>query len=243
MTKPCNHSHLRLYRPHPCLTFAPLAWLKLQYFCHLGLNEVGGFGIAAEDDPLCVEDFVTVCQEVTPTSVRFDDNAVADFFDGCVDRGLPVERFGRLWCHTHPWASVTPSKMDEKTFAGCFGRCNWSVMFILGRTGLTYARLAFRVGPGAQIELPVTVDWSAWPDCLVMSPGRLEAQIGQWHQEFVAHIHPLSPDRHPYAWVALDEPGSVWWQQCPWDPELDDVCYEPLPERKPDESTPCKPAS
>src|SRR6185369_6578875 len=98
--------HLRL---EPRLVFAPLAWLKLQFFCHAGPTEIGGFGIAAAADCLYVEDFVTVRQRVSPFSVRFDDAAVADFFDRSVDQGLAPARCGRLWCHTHPGSSVTPS--------------------------------------------------------------------------------------------------------------------------------------
>ena len=75
----------------PILTFAPLAYLKLQYFCHAGETEIGGFGISSEQDLLYVEDFVTVRQHVTSVSVRFEDESVADFFDACVDRGLHVE--------------------------------------------------------------------------------------------------------------------------------------------------------
>ena len=30
----------------PVLIFAPLAWLKLQFFCHAGDTEIGGFGVA-----------------------------------------------------------------------------------------------------------------------------------------------------------------------------------------------------
>ena len=63
------------------LTFAPLAWLKLQFFCHVGATEIGGFGAAAADDALYIQEFVTVRQEVTPVSVRFADEAVADYFD------------------------------------------------------------------------------------------------------------------------------------------------------------------
>jgi hypothetical protein len=44
MLRISNQSPLRLHQPRPCLTFAPLAWLKLQYFCHAGATEVGGFG-------------------------------------------------------------------------------------------------------------------------------------------------------------------------------------------------------
>src|SRR4029077_15535052 len=123
----------------------------------------------------------------------------------------------RLWCHTHPWESVTPSNLDEETFAGCFGHCHWSVMFILGRTALTYARLALRVGPGAEIELPVKVDWSAWPDCLVSSATAWYARIEQWQQEFDDHIHLLAPDRHPFTLVAPDDPEADWWERYPRD--------------------------
>jgi len=62
------------------LTFAPLAWLKLQYFCHAGPTEIGGFGITAENDLLHVLEFVTVRQRVSAVTVRFDDQAIADFF-------------------------------------------------------------------------------------------------------------------------------------------------------------------
>jgi len=89
------------------LTFSPLAWLKLQWFCHAGPTEIGGFGISSPKDFLYVEDFVTLRQRVCPVSVRFDDSAVADFFDQSVDRGLSPARCGRLWCHTHPGSSVT----------------------------------------------------------------------------------------------------------------------------------------
>lgn len=132
----------------PMLTFSPLAWLKLLFFCHAGDTEISGFGIAAANDLLYVEDFRTVRQQATPVSVRFFDDAVADFYDQQVDAGLPPARFARLWIHTHPADSVTPSSVDEGTFARTFGRSDWAVMAILGRTGRTYARLAFQTGPG-----------------------------------------------------------------------------------------------
>jgi hypothetical protein len=83
------------------LIFAPLAWLKLQFFCHRGDTEMGGFGISAKVDLLYIEDFRTVRQNATWASVAFDDTAVADFFDECVDRGVSPSRCGRIWLHTH----------------------------------------------------------------------------------------------------------------------------------------------
>jgi proteasome lid subunit RPN8/RPN11 len=173
----------------PVLTFAPLAWLKLQHFCHAGQTEIGGFGVSAANDLLYIEDFVTVRQQVSPFTVQFDDAAVADWIDRCIDRGLTMSRCARIWLHTHPGSSVTPSDTDEETFARVFGRCDWSVMFILGRTGQTYARLALAAGPGGALLVPVQVDWSAWPRVLADAAATLPALLDQWQQEYQAHIH------------------------------------------------------
>src|SRR4051812_33915806 len=58
-------------RRHPVLVFSPLAWLKLQFFCHAGRTEVGGFAVSAGHDPLYLEQFVTVRQATTAAGVRF----------------------------------------------------------------------------------------------------------------------------------------------------------------------------
>jgi hypothetical protein len=169
--------------------FAPLAWLKLHYFCHAGVTEVGGFGISSAANLLYVNDFVTVAQDVTAVSVRFRDEAVADYFDRCVDAALSPPCFSRLWMHTHPGASVTPSGTDEETFARTFGACDWALMFILGRTGQTYARLAFSAGPGGQVLIPTVVDWTRWPACVEDLAVPSNTYFGQWRQEYDAHVH------------------------------------------------------
>jgi hypothetical protein len=142
------------------LRFSPTAWAKLTWFCLYGETEIGGFAIADPADPLYVVDFVTVKQQADWASIKFDDAAVADFFDRQVDLGRKPEQFARLWCHTHPGDSATPSSVDEECFARVFGKCDWALMFVLGRTGKTYARLRFNVGPGGHGEIPVEVDWS-----------------------------------------------------------------------------------
>jgi hypothetical protein len=211
----------------PCLTFAPLAWLKLQFFCHAGDTEIGGFGLSSEQNLLYIEDFVTVRQRVTPFTVQFDDEAMADFFDQCVDQGLRPEQFSRIWCHTHPGASVTPSSIDEETFARCFGRCDWSLMFILGRTARTYARLAFAAGPGGQIALPTHVDWSVWPEFTKAT--RIDHELEAWRKEHAANIHirpaSLGDLVLPIGQVAMGE--AEWWDGFPWHPELDAITYKP----------------
>jgi proteasome lid subunit RPN8/RPN11 len=142
------------------IRFSPTAWAKLTFFRDKSDNEVGGFGITKPDDLLSVIDFITVKQEVTVVSVKFDDNAVADFFDEQVDLGRKPEQFARVWLHTHPGMSPEPSAKDEDTFSRVFGNCQWAVMFILAEGRKTYAKLSFNVGPGGQILIPVEIDYS-----------------------------------------------------------------------------------
>ena len=184
------------------LTFAPLAWLKLQFFCHFGDTEVGGFGISVPDNLLYIQEFQTVRQHTTPATVRFGDSSVADFFDASVDRGLKPGQFARIWLHTHPGSSATPSGTDEETFARVFGGCDWSLMFIVSRTGQTYARLAFRAGPGAQILLPVQVDWATWPKALSGLEQPLADCVEQWRNEFNANVFAEQFVIRPQAGVA-----------------------------------------
>lgn len=145
--------------PRPSLRFSPYAWAKLVYLRDRGETEIGGFGLSAPDDPLYVVDLLVPKQRTTVVTVKFDDASVADLVDECVDRGLRPDQCGRVWIHTHPGRCPRPSFVDEETFRRVFGRTEWSVMAIVARGGARYARLAFHVGPGGSLELPVRVDY------------------------------------------------------------------------------------
>jgi len=144
----------------PALKFSPTAWAKLLYFRDKSDNEVGGFGITEPDDLLCVRDFITVKQKVTPVSVKFDDEAVADFFENQVDLGRKPEQFARVWLHSHPGDSPEPSIIDEETFERVFGGCQWAVLFVVAQNDNAYAKLSFNVGPGGQVLIPVEIDYT-----------------------------------------------------------------------------------
>jgi hypothetical protein len=146
------------------------------------------FGISAEDDPLLVEDVRLVAQTADEVNVSFHDEAVAEFFDGCVDEGLPPERFCRIWIHTHPGDCPEPSFTDEETFERVFGRCDWAVMAILARGDQKYARLRFGVGPGGQMRVPMTVDWEAPFE---------GSDHAAWQADYERCLHPIEP--HPLA--------------------------------------------
>ncbi|MHC4536928.1 MAG: hypothetical protein ACYS6K_23520 [Planctomycetota bacterium] len=142
------------------LRFSPTAWAKLLYCRDKSDNEVGGFGITEPDDLLFVKEFVTVKQEVTPVSVKFDDISVANYFEDQVDLARKPEQFARIWLHSHPGDSPEPSIIDEETFERVFGSCEWAVMFVVAQDNKTYAKLSFNVGPGGQVLIPVGIDYS-----------------------------------------------------------------------------------
>jgi hypothetical protein len=171
--------HPRKYRQKLSLRFSPPAWAKLLFFRDKSLNEIGGFGISDPDDLLYIREFVTIRQDVSMVSVRFQDTAIADFFDDQVTLGRKPEQFARNWLHTHPEGISTPSQTDEETFERVFGNCQWAVMFILSQDNQTYARISFNIGPGGQLIIPVQVDYS--------KPFEASDPVA-WGQEFKQNI-------------------------------------------------------
>lgn len=167
------------------LRFSPTAWAKLLYLRDLGDTEIGGFGIADADDLLFVDDIGVVLQTCTYTHVAFDDVAVADFFDVQVDLGRRPEQFGRIWIHTHPGNSAEPSSVDEATFTRVFGSSDWALMFIIARGGATYARLRYNCGPGADLEIPVDVDYRR---------AFAAADFSAWDCEYLAKVQVWKPE-------------------------------------------------
>ena len=172
-------SSWQVKRGNVALRFSPTAWAKLVYFRDKSDNEVGGFAITDPDDLLSVREFITVQQEVTCVSVKFDDQAVADFFDTQVDLGKKPEQFARIWLHSHPGDSPEPSAIDEETFDRVFGNCQWAVLFVVARDNKTYAKLRFNVGPGGQVLIPTEIDYS-------QDFGSSDHEL--WDTEYVANV-------------------------------------------------------
>ena len=173
-----------------------------------GDTEVGGFGIAASDDLLLVEDIEIVKQVCSWAHVAFDDQSVADFFDQQVDVQRRPEQFARIWVHTHPGDCPRPSMTDEETFDRVFDRSDWAVMFILACEGPSYARLRFNVGPCAEMEIPVGVEYSRpFTAC----------DPDAWEQQYLVNVQPQQPVRssaptlEPVLASPFDEePADAW---------------------------------
>jgi hypothetical protein len=193
----------------PYLRFSPTAWAKLLFLRDCGQTEVGGFGIASANDLLFVEDVQLVRQSATGFSVAFDDEAVADFFDQQIDLGRKPQQFARVWVHTHPGNCPLPSMTDDDTFQRVFGQSDWALMFVLAQGGATYARLRFNAGPGGEMEIPTSVDYSR--------PFAGSDQAA-WEDEYCLNVFeplPLFYDREP---LPLDRDFDVQDARRPVEP-------------------------
>lgn len=178
---------------------------KLLYMRDIGPTEVGGFGLSNAKDLMLVEDIQLVEQVCTAVSVEFDDDSVADFFDFQVDAGRQPEQFARIWIHTHPGASPSPSGTDEETFRRCFGGVDWAVMHILAEEGNAYTRARFNIGPGTEHRLRCrTVFDSEFP----------AADHREWFMEYCENVtvfDPFTSSRTP----ADSSYEAEWWAKSP----------------------------
>jgi len=199
------------------LRFSPYAWAKLCYLRDCGPSEIGGFGLSAVDDPLLVIDVLTVRQRCSVVSVVFEDQALADLVDALVDQQIALERFTRIWIHTHPGNCPLPSSVDEETFARVFGRNDWAVMAILARGGASYARLSFHLGPGGSVPLSLAVDYRA---------PFAGSDVISWREEYDAHVLRQTPSAQVSELGGaglldplFDDPNL--WQEDLWDGTID----------------------
>jgi proteasome lid subunit RPN8/RPN11 len=190
----------------PPLRLTAYAWAKLLTLRDLGETEVGGFGVSRHGDLLLVEDAQLVRQLCTAVTVKFDDQSVADYFDGQVDEGRTPAEFARLWIHTHPGDSPYPSATDEETFDRCFGSADWAVMFILARGGSTYARLRLGSNPGGNFLLPVQIDFqTSFP----------ASDPSAWEAEYLAYVSVDVDPRQGLSLEHLDGSSAQLWPELP----------------------------
>jgi proteasome lid subunit RPN8/RPN11 len=130
--------------------------------------------------------------------------------DRQVDAERRPEQFARIWVHTHPGDCPRPSMTDEETFERVFGRADWAVMFILDCEGQSYARLRFNVGPCAEVEIPVGVDYSRPFSA---------TEPDTWEQEYLANVHAeqlrrgMASTLEPVLASPFDEePTDAWYE-------------------------------
>lgn len=202
-------------RPDGVLRFSPKAWAKFNWFRDRGETEIAGFGLSRLDDPLYVVEFATVRQEAGAATFKFDDDALNNYLMDMVERGWQPAECMRIWLHSHPkgWGGKpAPSGHDNEVFSRCFGKCDWSVMCILGDNGAAYARLYLSAASG---RLAMSCELRSEVDHTGAFEGVTGADVEVWEKEYLKNVGILD-------WVCDIDPRSSaydWHNLCQrgWD--------------------------
>lgn len=147
------------------LRFHPNAYFKLRALCLSRDTEVAGYGVCLDEgDPLLVHEFHLLPQEASSASFEFDDEGFAAWDEEMSQRGLEPLQYSRVWIHTHPGNSPSPSGTDESEFNRFFSGVDFAVMAIMARDGSTYARLRLSLPDrgihNAETVIPFEVLWN-----------------------------------------------------------------------------------
>lgn len=171
---------------NPKLKMTPECWRKLLYFRDAGNTEVGAYGVVDRENPLQVIELHFLAQKTSGASVELEDDAVVEFHRAQCNAGREPWEFSRVWVHTHPGNSATPSSYDESQFRRLFGDCSWAIMLIVAKGGEVYCRLQVQTG-GIKVYQKIDVDIVA------------SAPPAEWVEEFQANIQ-----------IQNFQPGNNW---------------------------------
>jgi proteasome lid subunit RPN8/RPN11 len=154
----------KVVRVWDTLTLSELAYKKLKWMLgKIGQRgEMSAFGVTREGEPLYVEDWVIVKQEVSSCHTEMDDDSLSDMIVQMAGKGIEPVRCGRVWLHTHPDGVHSPSGTDELQFKELFDQMSHGVMVIAAGDNWWYARMSVRSSEGIRAEkvLSIVVDWA-----------------------------------------------------------------------------------
>ncbi len=146
----------------PIIYLTPYAFAKLQFWRDAGDTEITCFAVdvARTDGSILIVDYIMPGHDATVVSVDIEADDLADLMEEAAAAGIDAARLTRLWQHTHPGDSASPSSVDEaqcREFAGG----DWHAMLILAKGGEWYARIDV-AGPVPHSTLcDVRIDWQA----------------------------------------------------------------------------------
>lgn len=157
MTSPSNQ------QPQITITVSGLLWFKAKYLANQHQVEVGGWCIAPDKDkPFEVHDFKLTKQESTVGSIDFDDEGTVEFMEDELEAGLEFDQFMRVWIHTHPGDSASPSPLDRTTFRQLADTLPYVVMLIISKSGSATAEIGYKLPTGQFVSMPcgIRIDWA-----------------------------------------------------------------------------------
>lgn len=139
---------------------SPYAYQKILFMRDIGDSEVSGFAVTDEEQPDLITDFHLIKQQCTVVTTEMDSEGLADYLEDMVENGFQPGNCMRVWIHTHPGSSPSPSGTDEATFKELSSKFAYFVMLIIAEKGAKFGRLAFSQGCGGTAPVEWDVDWT-----------------------------------------------------------------------------------
>lgn len=156
------------------IILTPSVYCRLRHMAVHSANEIAAWGIAEDPaQPLLVTDLFLPLQTNDPCYVEMDDDSINKHLCDSVMGGLSPEQVMRIWIHTHPGSSPTPSGHDNHTFNRLLETMPWIVMFIMAESGAVSATHGAANGHGiTRTSLKIQTDFSGslWEHTGLITP-------------------------------------------------------------------------
>lgn len=159
--------------------FSPYAYQKVIYMRDKGGTEVSGFCITDPNEKDLITDFQLVKQACTSVTTDMDKEGMSDFLTNMAEQDIAPAECMRVWLHTHPGSSPSPSGTDEKTFSELLANFPYIVMLIIARGGAKFGRIGFTQGCGGYADVDWDVDWEIAGEAV---------DFEEWDAEYEAFI-------------------------------------------------------
>ena len=181
--------------------FSPTAYAKVVWLLRNVKDETAAMGIVDPNNKWRIIDIEIVEQESSACEVELLN--LPDFALEMEQRGYDMEQCMRVWIHTHPGASCTPSNTDETTFDNLLSAYPYFGMIIFGRELDAYAKVGYRVGPPCNVEVKVKVDWDT---------NFVNVDFDQFKKDVEAKVKKKSYDYKKW-WSKDDEDSYYPWKK------------------------------
>lgn len=168
------------------LTFSPRTWAKIVFMMNRGKTEVSGFGISHPQDLLYVTDFKLVRQFGRPAFTEMLDPDLAAYVEDMCKAGIPPARCLRVWIHTHPGMSCSPSGHDEKTFERMTEMSDWGIMCVIADNDSSARLIVRSSGLASRTQLKTTISLNS------VFEGVTEEDYKAWDNEYCECVIPIA---------------------------------------------------
>lgn len=168
----------------PRLVFSFEAVTQLRWFLQRTPNEVACWGVCDDpENPLRITRLAFPEQSNSTAYVEMDDISNVKLLARHASEGLQPFQCQRIWIHTHPGSSASPSGTDHSTLDRISENAPWFVMFIMAKGGQTTCKLRCHYEhPVTRQTLREDTEIPVFFECIPSASGVTPKDVETWEQ-------------------------------------------------------------